>query len=104
MSWKENLIQSPSKGRQVRTQSKRTVLRSTRGRWTESGLPKKRGSHRVYGPDFPGKRIRSIIEERIPGVKHVFLRKSKTIAKNGQGLGIEHAKDEDIIKALEAVY
>ena len=55
-------------------------------------------------PDFPGKRIRSIIEERIPGVKHAFLHKSKTIAKNGQGLGIEHAKDEDIIKALEAVY
>ena len=55
-------------------------------------------------PDFPGRRIRSIIEERIPGVKHAFLHKSKTIAKNGQGLGIEHAKDEDIIKALEAVY
>lgn len=55
-------------------------------------------------PDFPGRRIRSIIEERIPGVKHAFLHKSKTIAKNGQGLGIEHAKDEDIRKALEAVY
>ncbi len=55
-------------------------------------------------PDFPGRRIRSIIEERIPGVKHAFLHKSKTIAKNGQGLGIEHAKDEDIEKHLEAVY
>ena len=42
-------------------------------------------------PDFPGRRIRAIIEERIPGVKHAFLEKKKTIAKNGQGLGIEHA-------------
>ena len=24
-------------------------------------------------PDFPGRRIRAIIEERIPGVKHAFL-------------------------------
>ena len=55
-------------------------------------------------PDYPGRRIRAIIEERIPGVKHAFLQKSKTIAKNGQGLGIEHAKDEDIRKALQAVY
>lgn len=55
-------------------------------------------------PDYPGRRIRAIIEERIPNVKHAFLHKSKTIAKNGQKLGIEHAKDEDIQEALEAVY
>lgn len=55
-------------------------------------------------PDYPGRRIRAIIEERIPEVKHAFLHKSKTIAKNGQGLGIEHASDGDIRLALEAVY
>ncbi|MDW0114695.1 ribonuclease M5 [Sporosarcina saromensis] len=55
-------------------------------------------------PDFPGRRIRAIIEERIPDVKHAFLHKSKTIAKNGQGLGIEHASDQHIKEALEAVY
>lgn len=55
-------------------------------------------------PDYPGRRIRAIIEEKIPGVKHAFLNKSKTIAKNGQSLGIEHASDEDIRKALELVY
>lgn len=27
-------------------------------------------------PDFPGRRIRAIIEERIPGVKHAFLERS----------------------------
>ena len=55
-------------------------------------------------PDFPGRRIRAIIEEHIPGVKHAFLEKKLTIAKNGQGLGIEHAHDEDIREALRSVY
>lgn len=55
-------------------------------------------------PDFPGRRIRAIIEERIPNVKHAFLEKKKTIAKNGKGLGIEHATDEDIRNAIQTVY
>ncbi len=55
-------------------------------------------------PDFPGRRIRAIIEERIPDVKHAFLKKELTIAKNGQGLGIEHARDEDIRHAIRSVY
>ncbi|MEG0449570.1 MAG: DUF4093 domain-containing protein, partial [Lysinibacillus sp.] len=45
-----------------------------------------------------------IIEERVKGVKHAFLAKEKTIAKNGKGLGIEHAADEDIRTALKNVY
>lgn len=55
-------------------------------------------------PDYPGRRIRSIIESRVPGVKHAFLEKKRTIAKNGRGLGIEHASDEDIRHALSSVY
>ncbi len=55
-------------------------------------------------PDYPGRRIRSIIEERIPGVKHAFLEKKLTIAKNGKGVGIEHAADEDIREALRSIY
>lgn len=55
-------------------------------------------------PDYPGRRIRAIIEERIPSVKHAFLEKKKTIAKNGKSLGIEHAADEDIRNAIHAVY
>lgn len=55
-------------------------------------------------PDYPGRRIRAIIEERIPTVKHAFLEKKKTIAKNGKGLGIEHATDADIRQAIQAVY
>lgn len=55
-------------------------------------------------PDYPGRRIRAIIEERIPTAKHAFLEKRKTIAKNGKGLGIEHAADEDIRAALQHLY
>ena len=55
-------------------------------------------------PDYPGRRIRAIIEERIPSVKHAFLEKSKAIAKNGRKLGIEHADDEDIRGAIRSVY
>jgi ribonuclease M5 len=65
---------------------------------------KKRGVIVFTDPDYPGRRIRAIIEERIPDVKHAFLAKEKTIAKNGRGLGIEHASDEDIRNALRQVY
>lgn len=64
----------------------------------------KRGVIVFTDPDYPGRRIRAIIEERVPGVKHAFLSKAKTIAKNGKGLGIEHASDEDIRAALKNVY
>ena len=64
----------------------------------------KRGVIVFTDPDYPGRRIRAIIEEQVPGVKHAFLSKDKTIAKNGKGLGIEHARDEDIRQALKDVY
>lgn len=64
----------------------------------------KRGVIIFTDPDYPGRRIRSIIEERVPGVKHAFLDKKLAIAKNGQGVGIEHASDEDIREALSSVY
>ncbi|WP_431808750.1 ribonuclease M5 [Lysinibacillus sphaericus] len=64
----------------------------------------KRGVIVFTDPDYPGRRIRAIIEQHVSGVKHAFLPKSKTIAKNGKGLGIEHAADEDIREALSLVY
>ncbi|MGI2329718.1 ribonuclease M5 [Planococcus sp. YIM B11945] len=65
---------------------------------------KKRGVIVFTDPDYPGRRIRAIIEEYVPAVKHAFLAKEKTIAKNGKGLGIEHACDADIREALASVY
>ncbi|WP_276357712.1 ribonuclease M5 [Cohnella caldifontis] len=52
-------------------------------------------------PDSPGERIRKIVAERVPGAKHAFLTKSE--ARGKDGLGVEHATDEAIRRALEAV-
>ncbi|WP_088008415.1 ribonuclease M5 [Indiicoccus explosivorum] len=67
-------------------------------------MQEKRGVIVFTDPDYPGKRIRAIIEERVPGVKHAFLDKKKAIAADGKGIGIEHAADADIRAALSAVY
>lgn len=54
-------------------------------------------------PDFPGQRIRHIISEKVPDCKHAFLPKKEALAKNGKGLGIEHASPEAIREALKNV-
>lgn len=51
-------------------------------------------------PDFPGEKIRKTITEKVPGCKHAFLPKEVAIAKNGKGLGVEHASLEAIRNAL----
>lgn len=51
-------------------------------------------------PDYPGEKIRKTIAEKVPGCKHAFLPKEVTIAKNGKGLGVEHAPIEAIRNAL----
>lgn len=64
----------------------------------------KRGVIVFTDPDYPGRRIRALIEQAVPEVKHAFLPKQQAIAKNGKSLGIEHASDGDIRAALQAVY
>jgi ribonuclease M5 len=54
-------------------------------------------------PDFPGKRIRQIISEFVPGCKHAYLAKKDAIAKGDKGVGVEHASKEAIIEALSHV-
>ncbi|MET3730414.1 ribonuclease M5 [Fictibacillus halophilus] len=54
-------------------------------------------------PDFPGKRIREIISEHVPGCKHAYLEKADAIAKGDKGVGVEHASREAIVDALEHV-
>lgn len=55
-------------------------------------------------PDFQGERIRRIIEQAIPSVKHAYIKPEEANAgKRGKSLGVEHATRESIIKALEAV-
>lgn len=67
---------------------------------------KKRGVIIFTDPDFPGMRIRHIIEEAVPGCKHAFLtvNEAKSKQKGAKSLGIEHATLEAIKTALEKVY
>ncbi|KAB8126485.1 ribonuclease M5 [Gracilibacillus oryzae] len=64
----------------------------------------KRGVIVFTDPDYPGQRIRKIIDEHVPGCKHAFLTKQEAVAKSGKGLGIEHASAEVIRQALSSVY
>ncbi|XJS10323.1 ribonuclease M5 [Aerococcaceae bacterium WGS1372] len=55
-------------------------------------------------PDYPGERIRRIIEQAIPKVKHAYIQQFEAqSSKANQSLGIEHASKESIIHALKTV-
>ncbi len=63
----------------------------------------KRGVIIFTDPDFPGEKIRKTISEKVPGCKHAFLQQNEAKAKNGKGIGVEHASIHAIRKALESV-
>ena len=63
-------------------------------------LQESRGIIVFTDPDFPGNKIRQIIMQFVPECKHAYLQKSDAIAKNGSGVGVEHASDEAIKAAL----
>ncbi len=62
-------------------------------------LNEKRGVIIFTDPDSPGESIRNRINQAIPGCKNAFLISKK--AKGKGKVGIEHAKKEDILHALE---
>lgn len=66
----------------------------------------KRGVIIFTDPDYPGERIRHIIDQAVPGCKHAFLTQDKARAKyhKNKSLGIEHATIEDIKQALADVH
>ncbi|MFD2045584.1 ribonuclease M5 [Ornithinibacillus salinisoli] len=66
----------------------------------------KRGVIIFTDPDYPGERIRHIINQAVPGCKHAFLTQDKARAKHpdNKSLGIEHASIESIQQALADVY
>ncbi|MBY7141597.1 ribonuclease M5 [Virgibacillus sp. NKC19-3] len=66
----------------------------------------KRGIIIFTDPDYPGERIRHIIDQAVPGCKHAFLTPDTARAKRSgnKSLGIEHASKESIQQALEDVY
>lgn len=66
----------------------------------------KRGVIIFTDPDYPGERIRHIIDQHVPGCKHAFLTQDEARAKNPhhKSLGIEHACVEVIREALANVH
>ncbi|MGI6782412.1 MAG: ribonuclease M5 [Acholeplasmataceae bacterium] len=53
----------------------------------------------ILDPDFPGKKIRDKISEKLLNPYHIYLPKDKAISKDKQKVGLEHV-DLDILKEL----
>ena len=66
-------------------------------------LQEKRGIIIFTDPDYPGERIRNKIVTTVKRAKHAYISKQKCISENGKKIGVEHAKDIDIIESLEQV-
>ncbi len=66
----------------------------------------KRGVIIFTDPDYPGERIRRIVDEKVPGCKHAFLTQNEARDKKSKknNLGIENASIETIKQALSRVY
>ena len=61
----------------------------------------KRGVIVLTDPDFMGEKIRKIIGDRIPGVKHAFIPREEATEEGD--VGVENASPDSIIKALTMV-
>ena len=53
-------------------------------------------------PDFPGEKIRTSINQQIPGCKNAYIEKNK--AKTTKKVGVEHATKKDLEDALSKVF
>ena len=63
----------------------------------------KRGVIILTDPDYPGDRIRAIVEERVKGCKHAHLPRAEAKDKRGK-IGVEHANPESIRRVLRSVF
>ena len=66
---------------------------------TLRSISERRGLIILTDPDYAGEQIRKDLSKRIKNCKHAFLPRDKAL-KDGD-IGIENAKPEDIIEALE---
>lgn len=68
-------------------------------------LQQRRGLIIFTDPDFNGERLRKMISQAVPGVKHAFIRRDQGVPTEAHGsLGVEHASPETIRQALANVY
>lgn len=61
-------------------------------------LQERRGLIILTDPDYAGEQIRRRISKEVPGCKHAFLPQGKALKKGD--IGVENAKKEDIIHAI----
>lgn len=54
-------------------------------------------------PDYPGLRIRSFLERKIPNASHIFIERNIARSKNGKKLGLEHLSNEEIKETFNQV-
>ncbi|TVP81327.1 MAG: ribonuclease M5 [Alkalicoccus sp.] len=64
---------------------------------------KRRGVIIFTDPDFPGQKIRHIIDQSVPGCRHAFLPKHEAVDVQKGKVGIEHADREAVVTALDSV-
>ena len=62
-------------------------------------LSKERKVIILTDPDYPGTRIRNILNEEIPNAYNAFV--PRETASNGKKLGVAESPEEEILKALE---
>lgn len=67
-------------------------------------LQDQRGVIVFTDPDFSGEKIRKIIQEAVPGVKHAFLKRKDAVPDHQGSLGVEHASPQAIRDALKNLY
>lgn len=65
-------------------------------------LAERRGVIVFTDPDFPGSKIRRILKENIPGLKHAYIAKDEARCPKTGKLGVEYASCEAILKSLNA--
>lgn len=63
----------------------------------------KRGVIIFTDPDYPGERIRSLINQAVPGCKNAYIKKDKAIDYKKHKVGVEHCLTEDIIESLSSI-
>ncbi len=64
---------------------------------------KRRGIIIFTDPDYPGEKIRHMIDKTVPGCRHAFLPKAEAVDHVKRKVGIEHASKEALLEALREV-
>lgn len=52
-------------------------------------------------PDFPGAKIRGIIDRAVPGCRHAFIKQNSAGTTKKNRVGVEYASTQEIMEALE---